>query len=96
MGADAGSISSSQNIGFVWDSVNGLRDLNDVVENELGIDLGSVVLTEAWSVSADNRIIAGQRAGGSFILVIPEPSTALLLAFGLVGIAAIRRRCTAA
>ncbi len=45
---------------FIWDPVNGMRKLQDVLENELGLDLqGWFNLGSADGISADGRVITG-------------------------------------
>ncbi len=74
---------------FVWDAVNGMRLVQDVVATELGLDLTGWTLKQATGISADGRTIVGHgiNPGGSseaWIAFIPEPSTTLLLACGLL------------
>lgn len=85
---------------FVWDSTNGMRELDQVLTNQ-GIDLTGWTLWSAEGVSHDGLTIVGygtnpSNAFEAWIAVIPEPSTALLLASGLgalaVGRSATRRR----
>jgi hypothetical protein len=59
-----------------------------------GLDLTGWTLDAAYGVSADGRTIVGYGSGPdgaeAWMAVIPEPSTGLLLALGLVGLAARR------
>lgn len=69
---------------FIWDAVNGMRDLKTVLETEFGLDLTDWKLRQAWAVSADGLTITGvgENPDGNreaWIANIPEPSTALLL-----------------
>jgi len=80
---------------FVWDATNGMRELSTVLTG-LGIDLTGWVLTDATAISADGLTITGYGRQGttvrSFIAVIPEPGTALLMGLGLAGLASARKR----
>jgi hypothetical protein len=85
---------------FIWTEEDGFRDL-EVLLQALGIDTSDWILREATGVSADGRTIFGTgyqdvpRSGSSnprryavqWVAVIPEPSTALLLGLGLLGLA---------
>ena len=80
---------------FIWDAENGMQDLRLVLIG-LGLDLTGWDLWEAQGISADGRTITGfgTNPSGSteaWIATIPEPSTALLLGFGLTAMAAGRR-----
>jgi probable HAF family extracellular repeat protein len=83
---------------FIWDAENGMQSLAYLLTSQ-GIDLEGWTLTQASAISPDGRFITGEAtnpAGDdvSFLAVIPEPSTALLLAMGLTGLAG-RRKCRA-
>lgn len=72
---------------IIWDVENGIRDL-EVVLSLMGVDVSGWRLSKAWGVSADGRTIVGtgtNPAGeaGGWIVVVPEPSAALLLGLGL-------------
>ncbi len=81
---------------FVWDSVNGMQPLEQLLAS-LGVDLtGWVDLVQATGISADGKTIVGLGFSGAgrfetFIAVIPEPSSALLMGLGLIGLGARRR-----
>lgn len=73
----------------------GPRSLQDVLASDYGLDLTGWHLEGASGISADGRTIVGNGLNPSgapeaWIAVIPEPSTGLLVAFGLVALA--RRR----
>jgi uncharacterized membrane protein len=82
---------------FIWDTAHGMRRLQDVLAADYGLDLDGWDLVEALGISSDGLAIVGSGinpAGDheAWIATIPEPSTAALLALGLVGIAMRRRR----
>ena len=87
---------------FIWDPVNGLRDLQ-LVLTELGVDLTGWSLTSATSISDDGLTIAGnginpsgmQEAWLARIVAVPEPGTILLLGVGVALITPRRRPLTA-
>lgn len=75
---------------YIWDAENGLRYLDELLTS-LGIDLSDWSLEGAVGVSADGRTIVGHGARFStgretWVAVIPEPTVAVLLGFGLVGL----------
>ena len=87
---------------FIWDEQHGMRLLNEVLENDFGLDLSDWQLTEAWSswmatvISEDGTTIVGVavKAEGqqeAWRAVIPEPATAVLLA--LAGLCLLARAC---
>jgi uncharacterized membrane protein len=80
---------------FIWDPQNGIRSL-EVVLAAMGIDVDGWDLKRATGISADGRTIVGVAASDAsvdfgFVVVIPEPSAALLVLFGLCGLASQRR-----
>ncbi|MCC6678657.1 MAG: PEP-CTERM sorting domain-containing protein [Phycisphaerales bacterium] len=44
---------------FIWDAVNGMKSLREVLVNDFGLDLDGWTLTIGVSISADGRTIAG-------------------------------------
>ena len=71
---------------FIWDEVNGMQDLNLVLTEDYGLDLGGWTLESALSISSDGTLIIGRASGESqfWIAEIPEPCTLLLLGLGVV------------
>ena len=63
---------------FIWDESNGKRDLEDVLENDFGLDLTGWRLDRATGVSADGTVIVGygrnpQGDQEAWIAVLPQP-----------------------
>ncbi|HVP13337.1 MAG TPA: PEP-CTERM sorting domain-containing protein [Phycisphaerae bacterium] len=88
----------ASNVPFVWDSAHGMRGLQSVLTEELGLDLGGWTLTYAKGISADGTVIVGTGINPNgdneaFRAVLPEPSVSLLVVLGgIVSIACGRRR----
>jgi probable HAF family extracellular repeat protein len=69
---------------FIWDPSTGMRSVQDVLVNELGLDLTGWFLSEVEDVSADGQTLVGfginpQGVSEGWIAHLPEPATALLL-----------------
>jgi probable HAF family extracellular repeat protein len=86
-------------VGFIWDALNGMRDLRQVLVDDVGLDLTGWELWFPEGLSADGRTIAGygrfQYGPGQFrteawIAHIPEPSSGLLF-LGAAAVLARRR-----
>lgn len=86
---------------FIWDPVNGLRDLQLVLAG-LGVDLTGWSLTSATSISDDGLTIAGnginpsgmQEAWLARLATVPEPGMILLLGLGAALVMCSRVRTT--
>jgi probable HAF family extracellular repeat protein len=67
--------------GFVWDSLNGLRDINDYLDPVTGTDW---IVRRATGINNRGQIIAEGVRGGVFhgllLTPVPEPTTLLLTA----------------
>jgi probable HAF family extracellular repeat protein len=79
---------------FIWTQATGILDLQTYMETTYGLDFGGWTLQEAQAISDDGTVIAGfgYNAAGEregWVIVIPAPSTAVLLGMGVL---AIRRR----
>jgi probable HAF family extracellular repeat protein len=69
---------------IIWDEANGLRGLHELLEVDLGLDLGSWTLDEARDISADGTVIVGTGTNPlgqteGWIAVVPEPTSLVLL-----------------
>ncbi len=79
---------------WIWDQTHGLRDLQEMLVDDLGLDLDDWHLLEPADVSDDGRVIVGRGQVWSdetqrwtrqgFRAVIPEPSTLVLLGCGVL------------
>ena len=81
---------------FVWDPLNGPRDLADVLASDYGLDLAGWTLLEATGISADGRTIVGWGTGPAdyqqpWMVVVPEPGAGLLVGAALAGLALVPR-----
>jgi probable HAF family extracellular repeat protein len=76
---------------FVWSSSDGMRALQEVLEEDYGLDLTGWTDLSVADISADGLTIVGNGSNPSgareaWIAFIPEPGIAPLLALGLVGL----------
>jgi probable HAF family extracellular repeat protein len=82
---------------FIWDEDNGMRNLQDVLENQYGIDLAGWRLISVDGVSADGSVIVGYGTNPSgftesWIVTIPEPSSLVILLMGAFGLVALLKQ----
>jgi probable HAF family extracellular repeat protein len=80
---------------FIWNAVDGMRDLKSVLTDDYGLDLTGWELRTATAISDDGRVIVGSGLNPDGRLeawkaTIPEPATLGMLALG--GLAMLRRR----
>jgi uncharacterized membrane protein len=85
-------VGEGSNRAIIWDGDLGVRFLQDVIQDDYGIDLSGWVLLTATGISADGNVIVGtgRDPNGTtrgWIFAVPEPGTALLLVGGLIGLA---------
>lgn len=83
-------------LAFIWDRINGMRYIKDVLQQEYGYDFSGSRLSQAFNISPDGRTINGEgydALGKSFLweVTIPEPASALLIGIG--GLWLRRRNC---
>ena len=83
---------------FIWDSVNGMRNLQHVLETDFGLsdELDGWTLFQARDISDDGRVIIGTGINPdgveeAWVAVIPEPTAVALLMSSLFGLN-LRRR----
>jgi probable HAF family extracellular repeat protein len=76
---------------FIWDVLNGMRDLRQVLIDDYGLDLTGWGLEFAEGISADGRTITGTGNLGAWIARIPEPASGFLY-LGLIAALARRAR----
>lgn len=90
---------------FIWDALNGIRNLNDVLPDDYGIDLTGFELLSAEAISDDGLVMAGvakrtdnNRAVGwyldlrSTVVAVPAPQSVLVFGIAIVGLYGVRRR----
>jgi hypothetical protein len=80
---------------FIWDPLHGVRNLQEYLVEELGLDLAGWQLLQARRISDDGHTIVGMgiNPDGAYepwVAHVPEPATLGLLALG--GLAALLKR----
>jgi uncharacterized membrane protein len=88
-------VGGSNGEAFFWDAIGGWRPLEDVLVDDYGLDVTGWELSGAFGISDSGLTIVGTGTNPSgdkegWIAVIPEPTTALLLASGLAVLGAGR------
>ncbi|HSJ97463.1 MAG TPA: PEP-CTERM sorting domain-containing protein, partial [Myxococcota bacterium] len=97
--SDEGLVVGWSGRAFLWDELNGMRALQDVLEEEHGLDLTGWRLSSASDITPDGRTIVGDGLNPdgkreAWIAFVPEPGTTGLLALGFATLAAQRRPLT--
>lgn len=82
-----GHIFGRGHLAFIWDTVNGMQLLQDVLTENLGLDLTGWKLFRASAISADGLTIVGSGFNPNgdveaWVATIPEPCTLCVLAIG--------------
>jgi uncharacterized membrane protein len=80
---------------FIWTAATGMRNLDDVLQNDYGLDLTGWTLDDVTGISADGRVIVGngydpQGQPEGWVVIVPEPGVMALLVMG--GLLAFRGR----
>lgn len=85
---------------FIWTSDQGMRNLQDVLTLDYGLDLTGWDLEDAFSVSDDGRVIVGggwnpqgnYEAFVANLTEVPVPASAMLFGSGLLSLIGLSRR----
>jgi hypothetical protein len=82
-GATVVGYTSSPFRAFIWDSVNGMRNLQNVLVSDYGLDLTGWTLEAATDISPNGRTIVGNGTNPNgdleaWIAIIPGPATACI------------------
>ncbi|MCH8043093.1 MAG: PEP-CTERM sorting domain-containing protein [Planctomycetes bacterium] len=81
---------------FIWDATHGMRNLQDVLTDEFGLNLTGWTLNSVYDISDDGSVIVGSGRNPlgeseAWRAEIPEPSSVLLLVSGLISLFAYGR-----
>ena len=76
---------------YIWDEQDGVRLIQDILENDYNLDLTGWTLTSAIGISDDGLTIVGNGINPDgveegWIATIPEPATIILLALGSIAL----------
>ena len=82
---------------FVWDKINGIRSLSEVLINDLNIDLTGWSLGSATAVSDNGLVLVGfgtnpEGDTEAWTATIPEPTSLTLLATSLFALLSRKRK----
>jgi len=82
---------------FVWDELNGMEELANVLTDRYGLDLSGWSLDYARAISDDGSTIVGfgvnpSGRGEAWVVVIPEPTALALVGLGAAVLLIARRR----
>jgi len=71
-----------QSRAFIWDSIRGMRDLQEVLKNQFQLEVSGWILEEATAISADGTVIVGeginpQGMSQAWLVKLPKPQPAL-------------------
>jgi hypothetical protein len=99
------SSSASGTEAFLWDAINGMRALDDVLMTDFGLDLTGWTLQHARGVSDDGLVIAGFGTNPdgfteafiadmreNVVVAVPAPEAVALFGVGLLALVYIRRK----
>jgi probable HAF family extracellular repeat protein len=70
-------VTARSSVAFIWTATRGMRNLNDVLIDDFGLDLTGWTLLEARDISADGRVIVGEGRdpsgrGQGWVAVLPS------------------------
>jgi len=78
--------------GFIWDAVNGLRDLNDLIDSGSGWEVGSGLdINESGQIFAIGHNVLDDRHVAIVLTPIPEPGSVFVMTLIALALASVRR-----
>ena len=99
------SNSASSREAFLWGALNGMRELDEVLVTDFGLDLTGWTLQAATGVSDDGLVVSGYglNPDGNIeafianmrqdaVVAVPAPGIIVISALGLAGLGYARRR----